>query len=282
MTGITFALCCVLCSALNDFIFKLYAVNSKKRGILIFWIGIIMTLALFRMPPAGMNYQSTIFYGLLSGFFSVVANILLIEGMTHQSAGFSSLIYRLNLIPTVLAGLLILNESLTRIQWLGIISALAAITLFGIADSKTNRWSKAARTGMIMVIIAALLRAAMGITYKYGFLHQADRNWVIWLNGICWIAGGILYGLLREKDYNFFNKTTLKYGFFSGILVIGIVFFMALSVFYGEASIVLPIAQMSFPITFLLGYFILKEKCNRFHIISLLLAIAAVILLAQQ
>ena len=282
MTGITFALCCVLCSALNDFIFKLYAVNSKKRGILIFWIGIIMTLALFRMPPAGMNYQSTIFYGLLSGFFSVVANILLIEGMTHQSAGFSSLIYRLNLIPTVLAGLLILNESLTRIQWIGIISALAAITLFGIADSKTNRWSKAARTGMIMVIIAALLRAAMGITYKYGFLHQADRNWVIWLNGICWIAGGILYGLLREKDYNFFNKTTLKYGFFSGILVIGIVFFMALSVFYGEASIVLPIAQMSFPITFLLGYFILKEKCNRFHIISLLLAIAAVILLAQQ
>ena len=282
MTGITFALCCVLCSALNDFIFKLYAVNSKKRGILIFWIGIIMTLALFRMPPAGMNYQSTIFYGLLSGFFSVVANILLIEGMTHQSAGFSSLIYRLNLIPTVLAGLLILNESLNRIQWIGIISALAAITLFGIADSKTNRWSKAARTGMIMVIIAALLRAAMGITYKYGFLHQADRNWVIWLNGICWIAGGILYGLLREKDYNFFNKTTLKYGFFSGILVIGIVFFMALSVFYGEASIVLPIAQMSFPITFLLGYFILKEKCNRFHIISLLLAIAAVILLAQQ
>lgn len=282
MTGITFALCCVLCSALNDFIFKLYAVNSKKRGIMIFWIGIIMTLALFRMPPAGMNYQSTIFYGLLSGFFSVVANILLIEGMTHQSAGFSSLIYRLNLIPTVLAGLLILNESLNRIQWIGIISALAAITLFGIADSKTNRWSKAARTGMIMVIIAALLRAAMGITYKYGFLHQADRNWVIWLNGICWIAGGILYGLLREKDYNFFNKTTLKYGFFSGILVIGIVFFMALSVFYGEASIVLPIAQMSFPITFLLGYFILKEKCNRFHIISLLLAIAAVILLAQQ
>lgn len=282
MTGITFALCCVLCSALNDFIFKLYAVNSKKRGIMIFWIGIIMTLALFRMPPAGMNYQSTIFYGLLSGFFSVVANILLIEGMTHQSAGFSSLIYRLNLIPTVLAGLLILNESLNRIQWIGIISALAAITLFGIADSKTNRWSKAARTGMIMVIIAALLRAAMGITYKYGFLHQADRNWVIWLNGICWIAGGILYGLLREKDYNFFNKTTLKYGFFSGILVIGIVFFMALSVFYGEASIVLPIAQMSFPITFLLGYFILKEKCNRFHIISLLLAITAVILLAQQ
>lgn len=279
--GIIFALCCVFFSSANDFIFKLYAVNSKKRGILIFWIGIIMTIFLFRMPQADFNLQATLFYGLLSGFFSVAANILLIEGMTHQSAGFSSLIYRLNLIPTVLGGVIILNESLKMIQWCGIVCSLVAIILFGIADSKVNRWNKAAKAGLIMVIIAALLRAAMGITYKYGFLHGADKNWVPWLNGICWISGGLLYAMLREKDYNFMNRTTLKYGFFSGFFVLGIVVFMALSVFHGDASVVLPIAQMSFPLTFLLGHFILKEKCNIFHFFSLGLAIAAVYLLSR-
>ena len=279
--GIIFALCCVLCSSTNDFIFKLYAVKSTKRGVLIFWIGVIMSLALFRLPPEGINYQATIFYGLLSGFFSVTANILLIDGMRHQSAGFSSLIYRLNLIPTVLAGVIILNESLKTIQWCGIACALIAIVIFGIADSKINTWSKAAKTGLIMVIIAALLRAAMGITYKYGFLHGADRIYVPWLNGICWVIGGILYALLREKDFNFLQKTTLKYGLFSGLPVVGIVFFMALSVFYGDASIVLPVAQMSFPLTFLLGHFILKEKCNIFHFFSLGLAIIAVYLLSR-
>lgn len=279
--GIIFALCCVVFSSVNDFIFKLYSVNSRKRGIMIFWLGIIMTVLLFRLPAPGMNYQTTIFYGLLSGFFSVAANILLIEGMTHQSAGLSSLVYRLNLIPTVLAGVIILNESLKTVQWCGIVCAFAAIIIFGIADSKVNKWNKAAKTGLIMVIIAALLRAAMGITYKYGFLHGADRNYVIWLNGICWVAGGLLYALLREKDYNFLQKTTLKYSFFSGIMVTGIVFFMALSTFYGDASVVLPIAQMSFPVTFLLGHFILKEKCNIFHFVSLALAILAIILLSR-
>ena len=66
----------------------------------------------------------------------------------------------------------------------------------------------------------------------------------------------------------------------SGLLVAGIVFFMAQSLALAKASIVLPIAQMSFLGTLTLSAIFLKERLTFPKILGILCGIAAILLLS--
>ena len=135
------------------------------------------------------------------------------------------------------------------------------------------------KTGFYLVLAAAVLRAGMGLSYKYGFLQDADRNGVTLINSLFWIGGGILYALLRERQLHLPGRKLLLYGVFSGLLVAGIVFFMAASLHLGNAGIVLPIAQMSFLGTLLLSVLILKERIDVMKIAAVLCGAGAILLL---
>ena len=276
-----YALFCLLCSSGNDFVFKLFAQKTRSRGIFCALIGIfwgLLTLLCFKIDWT--TWQSTLIWGSVIGFFSIVANLLLIESMGMQSAGVCSTIYRLNLVPVVFGAWLLLGEKVTWLQWIGIALALGAVlcflTLSGNQDSQSK---KLARLGILIVVLAALLRAAMGISYKYAYAANADEFGITAVIAVFWVIGGLLYALIREKKQIKVDKTMLVFGFVSGMFVAGITIFMALALKVGNASVALPIAQMSFPVTFLLSIIVLKESVTRWKLLGVVLSIAAVLLL---
>jgi drug/metabolite transporter (DMT)-like permease len=281
--AIFYAFCCLIFSSINDFIFKLYARRMRSRGMFVFWVGVCFLLALAWLPrDSAAPLATTLFWGILSGTFSVVANILLIEAMGMQSAGLCSTIYRLNLVLVVPGAILLLGESLNARQGLGILAALAAILAFmpGKQEHGDNP-KKKSLLGFYLVLLAAVLRACMGLSYKYAFTHGADKNSVTALNACTWIIGGLIYASFWEKKVNFRDRGALKYGLLSGVFVAAIVFFMAgmLHIPEGAASIVLPIAQMSFLLTFIMGAVFLKEKVSKRKIAALLCGCIAILLL---
>ncbi len=284
--AIVYALCCLIFSALNDFIFKLYARRVRSRGMFVFWVGICFFLVLIWLPrDSTASLPATLFWGVLSGFFSVTGNILLIEAMGMQSAGLCSTIYRLNLVLVVPGAILLLGESLNARQGIGIVAALGAILAFMPGKEERNSvTSRKPMLGFYLVLLAAVLRACMGLSYKYAFTHGADKNSVTVLNALMWIGGGLLYASSWEKKISFKDGAVLKYGILSGIFVTAIVFFMAamLHIPDGAASIVLPIAQMSFLLTFILGVIFLKEKISKRKIAALLCGCAAILLLIAK
>ena len=77
-----------------------------------------------------------------------------------------------------------------------------------------------------------------------------------------------------------FAPKVLGYGALSGVLVAGIIYFMAESLAIGDASIVLPIQQMSFLATFFLGVFFLKEKITIRKLAALACGVVALLLLS--
>ena len=285
MLGIIYALICLVLTAFNDFVFKLFARKERSKGLFCTIIGIFWMAALsWTLRDCGnIDWESTLLWGCFSGVMSAGGNLLLIEAMSRQSAGLCSLIYRLNLVPTVLGAGLFLSEIPSMTQYLGIVLALFAIILFqwgnsgGSADSQ--KWALQA---IVMVGIAAFMRAGMNLSYKYGFLHGANKNVVPFINSLFWIFGGLLYALIRERKIVKFDRKLAGYGVMSGVLVAGIVFFMAASLYYGKASVVAPLAQMSFIGTFVLGVLFLKEKFSKKHLGALLCGIAAVILLSLK
>lgn len=280
--AVIFAFCCLVCAACNDFVFKLFTRVERSKGQFVTLVGILWFLTLVWLPRSPeSDWKMTLLWGCISGFLSVSSNILLIEAMARQSAGLCSTIYRLNMVLVVLGATLILNEKLSLVQWGGIALAVVAVLAFLPRKGDAGAAKKAGMAGFFMVLAAAFLRAGMGLSYKYGFLHGADQNGVAVVNSFFWIFGGLLYAFLAERNFKFPDKLLLGYGALSGVLVAGIVFFMAASVNLGNASIVLPIAQMSFLGTLLLSVIFLKEKIDILKIIAVLCGTAAIILLVK-
>lgn len=281
--AVIFAFCCIFCSAMNDFVFKLFARKPRSRGLFVLVIGAAWSIASLFLPGLkGSSWQVTITWGIISGLFSVIGNLLLIEAMGKQSAGLCSTIYRLNLALVVPGAAIIFKEHNTLMQYIGIAAALAAV-LFFLPGSVTKEKRSDGKLGLILVIIAAILRAGMGLAYKYGFNLGASANGVNLINGFCWIIGGGIYFILREWKNDQLGKWSRKiagYGILSGLFVFGIVFFMAHSVRLGNASIVLPIMQMSFIVTFVLSAAFLKEKITIYKLFALTSGAAALLLLS--
>ena len=273
-----FALSCCLCTAVNDLVFRLYARKSRSRGAYVLVIGLIWTLAFLLFLDCDLSsWKITLFWGIISGLFSVVANILLIEGMSHNDAGICSTIYRLNLVFVAFGAFLLLGETVTFIKLLGISFAIAAIVMFFL-DSPHGGHSNKAKLGFYLVGIAAILRAGMGLSYKYAFMEGADRNTLLVINGVLWIIGGAVYAIYREKHLGEkFGKKSWRYGMISGLLVCGIVLFMALALQHGDAAVVLPLAQMSFIATCGLGILFLKEKLSLKKALGILAGILCII-----
>ena len=275
---LVFALSCCFCTAINDLVFRLYARKSRSRGAYVLIIGLVWTSAFLLFLKLDFTcWKTTLFWGIISGLFSVVANILLIEGMSHNDAGICSTIYRLNLVIVALGAFILLGETVTFMKLLGILFAIAAIFMFFLDTTHGGHTNKA-KLGFYLVGIAALLRAGMGLSYKYAFMEGVDRNSLLVINGILWIVGGAVYTIYREKHLGEkFGKKSWRYGAISGLLICGIVLFMALALQHGDAAVVLPLAQMSFIATCGLGVLFLKEKLSLKKALGILAGILCIL-----
>lgn len=276
--AIIFALLCLVFAAGNDLLFKFYARKKRSKGYFAAIVGLVWLLVTVWLPMSPeSNWRMTLIWGAISGFFSISANLLLLEAMERLGAGLCATVYRLNLVPVVIGAALLLDESLLPMQWVGVGLATAAVLAFLPRGDKAGKFALA---GFLMVLIAAFLRAGMGLSYRFGFLNGADRNMVIVVNSVFWIIGGLLFAWFREKQSLKGQEHIWRYGSLSGILVAGIVFTMAAALQFGEASIVLPIAQMSFLLTFACSAIFLKEKMTRSVWVGIVCGIGAVLLLS--
>ncbi|MBR2874062.1 MAG: DMT family transporter [Lentisphaeria bacterium] len=281
--AVVFALCCLACSAVNDFIFKLFADRPMSRGVFFSIIGVIITLTMaptLNIHSFSGNMANTLIWGCAAGFFSIVGNVLLIEAMGKLSAGICSTIYRLNLIFVVPGAMFFFGETLNPFQLCGVLAAILAIILFSFSTLCGKQ--KSSLAGMIIIVSAALLRAGMGLAYKKAFLTGVEESSLVFINGLFWVFGGLIYAWLKDGVIKMPGKSTWGFGALSGLFVCGIVFFMAKALQAGAAGVVLSIAQMSFLGTLLLSVIILKEKLEKFKIAGIICGTAAILLLALK
>ena len=296
--AVLLAFCCLGFAAFNDFVFKLFARKPRSRGIFIFTVGVVLTALLVALSVLIMifqpdwwndywwneNWKTTLFWGVICGLCSVVGNIFLIESMSRLSAGVCSTVYRLNLALVIPLAVICFHESPVWYQWIGVALALAAVLAFMPVGEKKPAGRK---SDYAMLILAMALRAGMGIGYKYAFdCAHASKMGVQIVNGVAWIVCGLIYYFIRERKRfgarAFIDGKMLGYGGGSGMLVTGIIFFMAWSLAQGDASIVLPIQQMSFLATFFLSVAFLKEKVTIRKVAALGCGVAALLLLSLK
>ena len=282
MLAVVLALCCMACASLNDFLFKLASgQRNGGRGAFVSLVGLVSFCVMLLFPADWQNWKATLLWGVISGLFSLVSNLLLIEAMERQSAGICSTIFRLNLVVVALLACLTMGEQLTIRQMIGVACAAGAVLCFLSMDSLPGVSLHDARLGLFLVILACIICAFMGLAYNYAFqFAAANDQGVTQITCLLWLIGGALYGLWKDRPGTRLpDRSTIKLGVISGLLVAGIIYFMAKSLLYGKASVVSPIAQMSFLGTLLLSVVFLKEKITWRKALGMVGGLAAILLL---
>jgi drug/metabolite transporter (DMT)-like permease len=282
--GANFALLSMLFAGINDVVFKKYAMKKRSRGMM-YVLGVGFTWAILQILYSYFSEISlsfdipTIKYGLLAGVVLAVANILLIEGLTHIDVSLGSTVYRLNTVGVVILSFVFLNERIEFIKLSGITLGIVSVLLL----YKGNNGEEANRTTKMffwLVLLASLFRAGYGVVSKIGLLESADKNTIILLASLCWIVGGAFYAKYVEKRFIVTPKKAF-YSVVSGVLVFCIVNFLILALNVAQASIVVPIANMSFIIALLISVLIGTEKMDFKKIVATAFAAVSIVLLSS-
>ena len=281
--AVVFAIFSLLFAGINDVVFKRYSSKDRSRGMYVLGIGVVWTLlqtVTFLSRGSSLSVDlTTVYYGFGAGLVLTLSNILLIESLTHIDASLGSTIYRLNTIGVVLLAWIFLQESIGLLKAAGITGGIVGVLLL----AHRPILSPEAGTFRLFVgaaIAASLLRAVYGVVTRSAVVHQAAPEAMLLMISSCWIVGGACYAVLREKRFRITGKKA-AYSALSGLLVFLIVNCLMWAVELGEASTVIPIANMSFVVAFALSASLGMEQVSRRKIYAVLCACLSVLLLSR-
>jgi len=280
---IPFALLSLLFAGINDVVFKRYSRKVRSKGMYIFGIGIVWTalqVITFKVQGTTFSFnQNTLLFGLAAGVFLTISNILLIESLTHIDVSLGSTIYRLNTIGVIALSILFLREPMSLLKSLGIVAGIIGVSLLYQKQSSSPH-NAVFTVSFAVVVVASLARAAYGVIAKAGISQNADPNAMLLLFSSSWIIGGPCYAGLREKRFRLTAKKVL-YSLLSGILVFLIVSFLMLAIEHGEASIAIPVANLSFVIALFLSIVLKMETLTPRKLCAMGCALVSIVLLSQ-
>jgi drug/metabolite transporter (DMT)-like permease len=281
--GVRFALLSMVFAGMNDVVFKKYSAKERSRGMYVLGIGVVwaaLQIVFMQVEHTSFDVEKgSIAYGLIAGGFLTASNILLIESLARIDVSLGSTVYRLNTIGVVILSFLFLRESVGSLKLFGIALGICSVLLMYTGGARGNRGEKAALF-FWLAVSASLCRALYGVISKAGLSAQAERQSILLLAALCWVVGGAFYAGFIEKRF-VVTKKKIVYSLLSGSLVFCIVNFLLLGLAHEQASIIIPIANMSFIVALFISLTLKLEALTARKFIAACLAIVSILLLSS-
>jgi drug/metabolite transporter (DMT)-like permease len=280
--SIVYAIVAMVCYGVSDFIYKQAAAAGIRadhflmaQGWLFCPLVIVYALATHTLvlDPAAL-------WGSLAGVFVFIGFFWFIRSLATGSVSTNASIFRLNFIVTVLLVVIWLGEPLTPSKIAGLALALLAIWLLLDAGASADRApDNARRRSLVLVALATLAFGTSNFFHTMGLRHGAVPE------TLAVAQAGLFMPLATVVVYVADRKlrpppVTFKYSAPAAIVLLGATISLLRSVAGGQASVLVPIAQMGFVVAALLGIFILRERVTIRKVTGLVTALAALAALA--
>ena len=278
--AIFFALVSLAAAGCLDVTFRRFSLKLRSRGMYVFGCGLVwlvLQLTYLSITEVQLRLDEvTVMYGLLTGVFLVLANILLIESLTGLDVSLGSMIYRLNTIGVVAISFVLLGEDVGFIKLLGVgIGIAAVLILYRRGDGVSIPI-----LFFVMAVVASASRAIYGVASKVALEQGASAEGLLVIAATSWIVGGFAYAAFREKRIRITGKKAV-YAVVSGFLAFAVVNALIEALKHGEASVVVPIANLSFVVAMLLSVFLGMEELSGRKYLAIGCAAMSVFLMAQ-
>jgi drug/metabolite transporter (DMT)-like permease len=281
--GIAYALGAMLCFGLGDLLYKRGAaagVQAHQFLMVQTWV-FMPTVLLYGLATGSLSFVAGSLWGALAGFFVYVGFYNFAHSLKHGSISVNAPIFRLSFVITAALAVLLLAEPLTFYKSAGIALALAAVwLLLGAPAAEASAARRNSRSSLARVLIATAAVGVGNFIYKLGLGAGATPASLVVAQAavVIVLATGVaaaLDGGIRPAAVAF------RHAPFAAVALAFAFAFMVESLGRGQASVVVPIAQMGFIVTALLGFTLMRERFTARKGVGLIAALAALASLAH-
>ena len=279
---IVYAIVAMVCYGLSDFIYKQAATAGIRADHFLMAQGWFFCplVILYALATHTLVLDLAALWGSLAGAFIFIGFYYFIRSLAVGPVSTNASIFRLNFIVTVVLVVALLGEPLTLGKIAGLVLALLATWLLLGSRVSVNHAPDDARThSLVQVAVATLAFGASNFFHTIGLRHGAVPETLA-------VAQAVLFTPLATVVVYFADRklrpppVTFKYSAAAAIVLLGATIFLLRSVAGGQASILVPIAQMGFVVAALLGIFILREHVTVRKVLGLVMALGALAVLA--
>jgi len=277
--GILFALGAMLCFGVADLIFKRAAatgVGASQFVMLQTWI-FAPTINIYAYATGTLDVHWSAAWGSLAGTFSLIAVYNFARSLKDGAVSTNAPIFRLNFALTALLAILFLGETLTLSKAGALVSAFVAVWLLFSEPGAVKSGVKLA--SLTRVLVATVALALANLFYKVGLQAGALPETMVSAQAWSFCSLATLLAFLQERRLRL-TPAVWPYSVPAALAMLLASMFLMYGLQRGPASVLVPVAQMSFVFTAVVGALMFGEKLNNRKRLGLLTAVLALALFA--
>jgi uncharacterized membrane protein len=279
--SIVCAIGAMVCYGLSDFVYKQAAAAGIRADHFLMaqaWFFCPLVI-IYALATRTLMIDSAALWGSLAGVFVFIGFYYFIRSLAAGSVSTNAPIFRMNFIVTAMLAIALLGESMTPTKIAGLALALLATWLLVGAERAPDRIpNERRRRSLLQVAVATVAFGASNFFHTVGLRHGAVPETLAVAQAALFmpIATVVVYFADRRLSP---PPVTFKYGTAAAIVLLAATILLLRAVAGGQASVLVPIAQMGFVIAALLGIFVLRERITVRKAVGLVSALAALAVL---
>jgi len=280
--GIEYAFGAMLCYGLGDLVYKRGAAAGAQAHHFMMvqtWF-FLPTVSLYGLFTGALAFTAAALWGALAGLFVTIGYYNFAHSLKQGSVSIVAPVFRLSFALTAALAVLLLGEPLTASKLAGLALALAAVwLLLGAPAAGDHAGRHQGRSLLVRVLIATVAVAIANLLYKVGL--RAGASPATLLVAQACVASTLTSGFSARIDRGIRpSRAALRHAPVAAV-VLSLAFILLLEgLALGEASVLVPIAQMGFVVTAVLGFIFLHEPFTPRKGAGLAAALAALVSLA--
>jgi len=279
---LAFALGAMLLFGVGDLVYKRgAAAGALPHHFLMVqsWVFSIC-VTLYALTTGSLRFVAGSLWGGVAGFFVLVGFYNFAYSLRSGSISINAPVFRLSFVLTAGLAIALLGEPLTSFKVAGIALALAAAWLLLGAPPPGAAAHPETRSALVRVIVATLFVGVGNFVYTLGLRAGATPGSIIVTQAAFVVTMATCFAGVVDRGIRP-GAATLRYAPIAAVVLALGFAFMVEGMARGEASIVVPIAQMGFVATALLGFLFLGEPFTPRKGVGIATALAALASLAH-
>ncbi len=218
-------------------------------------------------------------WGMMAGALLFVALYNFVRSLASGAVSIVAPVFRLSFALTVALAVWLLGERLTGWKMAGLAASLAALWLL-LAGGPAAA-PRITKSSVLHVLVATVAMGIVNFLYKLGAIAGGSPATVLAGQASVFLPLATLFALMRDRGFHP-SPRAWRHGATAAVLLLFGMVMLLSGLAHGEASVLVPVAQMSFVVTAGLGFVFLREALTLRKVLGLAFAIAALICLARS
>lgn len=279
--GVWFAVGALICYGLSDLVYKRAAATGvpPHQFMMVqtwFFLSLVTTYGLVTRT---LLLGPTALWGAAAAVFAFTGFYNFAQSLRSGSVSINAPIFRLSFTVTAALAIVLLNEPLTGFKIAGIGTALVAVWLL-LGSPEGGAARKPAAASLLRVLVATVGVGIANLLYKYGLLAGATPAGLLVVQAITVVTMSTCLASYKDRGIRPVRRVW-RFSITAALLLSAAFVLLLEGLARGEASVLVPIAQMGFVVTAAVGFIFLREPFTLRKGSGLIAALAALASLAR-